>query len=130
MGQEINQKSHDSAISNIIVLLTKEHHILEAQLITRREKESCLQREKISQKTKKPRKQKHNSNKRKTESPPPPPLIRLPKGGKGTKGKLIALYKAVLANINLKEIRGRNNYVDFLVTLLRTSEMSGCSCSY
>lgn len=28
MGQEINQKSHDSAIFNITALLTKEHHTL------------------------------------------------------------------------------------------------------
>lgn len=55
MGQRINQKSHDSAIFNIIVLLTKEHHtLLKHNGITQKiEKENHLfQREKISQKQK------------------------------------------------------------------------------
>lgn len=51
MGQDVNQKSHESAIFNIIVLLNSgTPHPLEAHESTRREKENHLQREKVSQK--------------------------------------------------------------------------------
>ena len=74
MGQEINQKRHDSAIFNIIVLITKEHHTLlrHNESTTRGEKENYLQRQRILQKQNST-KQKYKSNKRKTEPPPSPP---------------------------------------------------------
>lgn len=107
MGQKINQKSHDSAIFNMIVLLTKEHHLLKHNESPRREikKENPFSEKKISQKQKmkKLTKQKHKSNQSKTEPPPlppPPSLIRLPK--RGAIGKITAVYTAVLANIILK----------------------------
>lgn len=128
MEQEVNQKSHDSAICNIIVLLTREHHtLLRHNESIRRERENHLRKGRSSQKktTKHLTKQKHKSNKRETEPPPAPapppapllqpPLIRLPKRrGAGTIGKITAIYTAVLANI-----MGRNNYVEILITLLR-----------
>ena len=55
MGREINQKSHDTAIFNIIVLLRKEHHtLLRHNESTRRERRKTTSREKEFHKNKNP----------------------------------------------------------------------------